>query len=208
MQNTLKQIWVLLQPSWFSGLVAGFLSFGVIVATVIISNFQGSSLQQEIFEAKAGHASDSVINFKAVTDNLASNSFISNLPLFLFWAALGVIVYLFATGLWGGLSKAEELREELEYVNAPREKLLKEGFISMLIRMLCLGLWIGYLEVFLKVLLPYALAAAHVAAVNLASFTGIGYVLLAFAVLFVALQLHVVFMRLVWLRLRVFGETA
>ena len=208
MQNTLKQIWVLVQPSWLSGLVAGFLSLGVVVATIVISNFQGSSLQQEIFEVKAGHASDSVINFKAVTDNLASNSFISNLPLFLFWAALGVIVYLFATSLWGGLSKAEELREELEYVNAPREKLLKEGFISMLIRMLCLGLWIGYLEVFLKVLLPYALAAAHIAAVNLTSLTGIGYVLLALAVLFVALQIHTVFMRLVWLRLRVFGRTA
>ena len=207
MQNTLKQIWILLQPSWLSGLVGGFLSFAVVVATVIISNFQGSSLQQEIFEAKAGHTSASVINFKAVTDNLAANGVISNAPLFLFWAALGVIVYLFATSLWGGLSKAEELREELEYVNAPRKQLLKEGVTSLLIRLLCLGLWLGYLEVFLKIILPYTLAAAHVAAVDLVSLTGIGYVVLAFVVLFVALQLHAVFMRLVWLRLRLFGGT-
>lgn len=207
MQNALKQIWLLLQPSWLSGLIAGFASLAVVGGMVIVSNYQGSSLQQELFEAKAGQSTASVLGFRTITDNLASNSVVSNLPLFLFWAALGVIVYFFAVSLWEVFGKAEELREELDYVNAPKKHLVRTVILHLLVRLLCLGIWLAYLQLFLRVILPYVLAAAHVAAVNLVSASGIGYTLLALAMLFVALQAHVVFLRLVWLRLRVFGGT-
>ena len=178
MNITLKQIWILLQPSWLSGLLAGFASVAVVVATLIISNYQGSSLQQELFEAKAGHGTASVLGFQTITDNLSANKAVSNLPLFLFWAALGVIIYLFATSVWEVFSKAEELREEFEYVNAPKRHMLRDTLVSLLLRLVFLVLWLGYLRLFLQVILPYVLAAAHVAAIDLVSANGVGYVLL------------------------------
>jgi len=190
-----------------SGLLAGFVSLAVVVATLIISNYQGSSLQQELFEAKAGHSTASVLGFQTITDNLADNKVVSNLPLFLFWAALGVIIYLFATSCWEIFDKAEELREELEYVNAPRRHMLRNTFVSLLLRLVFLVLWLGYLRLFLQVILPYVLAAVHVAAIDLVSVTGAGYILLSLIILFIALQINVIFLRMIWLRLRLFGET-
>lgn len=205
MQNTLKQIWILLQPSWLSGFIAVAGSAGVVIATLIISNYQGSSLQQVLFEARTGHTITSALGFQTITDNLASNPFVNNAPLFLFWAALGVIVYLFAITVWGVLSKAEALREELDYVNVSRRELLKQAVANLLIRLTCGALWLGYLELFLKIIFPYALAAAHVAAINILSLSSIGYALLGFIILAIAVQVHTVFLRLIWLRLRLLG---
>lgn len=194
-----------MQPSWLSGLGAATISAGVVVATLIISNYQGSALQQELFEAKAGHASASVLGFRTITDNLAANPVVSNAPLFLFWAALGVVVYFFAAAAWNALTRAEELREELGYVNAPQASLMRKAAVNLLIRLLGGVLWLGYLELFLKAVFPYVLAAAHIAAVNPASPGSVGYAILAFTILTAALQAHVVFLRLIWLRLRLFG---
>ena len=204
MQNTLKQTWLLLQPSWLSGLIAIIASLATLAVAIVVSNYEGSSLQQELFSARQGGPITS-FNFQAVTDNLARNSVISNMPLFLFWAALGVIVYLFATSIWAAFSHAEELREEMEYVNAPRQNLVRTAALHAIVRLAALGLWIAYLQLFLKVLLPYVLAAAHVAAVGL-SLANFAYSFLALFVLFVGLQVHVIFLRLVLLRLRAFGN--
>lgn len=206
MQNpNAKKIWLVLTSSWLSGLAVVVTGLVIVVGTLVIANYQGSSLQQQIFEARQG-VGETGFNLQTITDNLARNTFISNLPLFLFWAGLGVIVYLFATSMWGALAQAEELREELEYVHAPRHQLVQNTLLHLAVRLAVLLLWLGYLQIFLKVLLPYCLAAAHVAATTQARLSGIGYGFLAFMVLLVALQAHVIFLRLVFLRRRLFGS--
>lgn len=205
MKNTLKQFGILLQPSWLSGLAAGTASAAVVIATVVISNYQGSGLQHELFAAKAGGSTASALGFRTVTDNLAHNSAVSNLPLLLFWAVLGVIVYLFAVHLWGVFGRAEALREELGYVNAPKQYLLRTALSRLALRLLFLAVWLVYLQLFLKLFLPYALAAAHVAAAGWSA-SNTAYGVLAAAVLSAALHAHVVCARLVLLKLRVFGS--
>ncbi|HSX36531.1 MAG TPA: hypothetical protein VLG13_00180 [Patescibacteria group bacterium] len=182
-------------------------SLVIVVGTLVIANYQGSSLQQQLFEARQG-VSQTGFNLQTVTDNLARSTFISNLPLFLFWAGLGVIVYLFATSMWGVLAQAEEFREELEYVHAPRHQLVQNTLLHLALRLAALLAWLGYLELFLRLLLPYCLAAAHVAATTQARLSGIGYAFLSFIVLLIALQAHVIFLRLMFLRERMFGSTS
>lgn len=206
MQNSLKQIWQVLTPSWLSGLVVTVLCLVGVIGTLIVSNYQGSRLQQQLFEARGSGPLPLRSDFQTITDNLAHNQVVSNLPLFLFWAVLGIIVYLAATNLWNVLGSAEELREELNYVNAPKRHLVQNVVVHLAARLVVLAAWLAYVQLFLKVLLPYVLDAAHIAAVDLLSLSGIGYTLLAFAVAWVALQAHVVFLRLVFLRSRLWGD--
>ena len=205
MQNSLKQIWQVLTPSWFSGLVAATTSLIAVVGTIVVTNYEVSSLKQQIFEAKNSGGPVPGFDYQAITSHLAQNQLISNLPLFLFWAALGVVVYLLATSLWGWLAGAEELREEMDYVNAPKKWIVRTILVHLLVRLVVVLVWVAYLELFLKVLLPYVLAAAHVAATNLVSVSGLGYGLLAIIVGFVAVHVHVVLLRLLVLKVRVFG---
>jgi hypothetical protein len=208
MTSSLRQIWRALLPSWLSGLVAGVVSLAAVAGTIIVTNYEVSGLRQEIFEAQNSGTGVQGFDYQAITNHLAQNQLISNLPLFLFWAALGVVVYLLATGLWSGLANAEELREELDYVNAPRQWILRTILIHLTVRLMVLVLWVIYLQIFLRILLPYVLAAAHVAATSLLSFSGIGYALLALVVGLLALHVHVVLLRLLLLKVRVFGAQA
>jgi hypothetical protein len=203
---TLNKIWQLITPSWFSGLFAGVLSMAVVVAVIIVSQYQSSALRQELFEAHQVSTASSTFGFKTVTDNLAHNSIVNNAPLFLFWAGIGVIVYFFAVSIMGALSSAVEMEQELEYVNAPRERLIKSAAIKTIVRLLILGVWLVYLQVFLRILLPYVLGAAHVAATSSRA-VGMLYAMLAVAILFLSLQMHVTLFRLVFLRTRVFGSS-
>jgi len=208
MTSSLRQIWRALLPSWLSGLVAGVVSLAAVAGTIIVTNYEVSGLRQEIFEAQNSGTAVQGFDYQAITNHLAQNQLISNLPLFLFWAALGVVVYLLATGLWSGLANAEELREELDYVNAPRQWILRTILIHLTVRLMVLVLWVIYLQIFLRILLPYALAAAHVAATSLLSFSGIGYALLALVAGLLAIHVHVVLLRLLLLKVRVFGAQA
>jgi len=208
MQNTLKQIWQVLTPSWLSGLAAATVSLAAVAGTIVITNYEVSGLKQELFEAKNTGATVQGFDYQAITSHLAQNQVISNLPLFLFWAALGVVVYLLATSLWGWLANAEELREEMDYVNAPRQWILRTILIHLAVRLMVVLLWVLYLQVFLKVFVPYVLAAAHVAATNLSSLGGAGYGLLALATGVLALHIHIVLLRLLLLKVRIFGTQA
>lgn len=203
----IKQLWLALVPSWLSGFAAGLTSLAVATWTIAISNFRGSNLRQELFEARHSGVAMSTFDFKTITNNLARNHFISNMPLFLFWAGIGVIVYFFAVSIAGAFSNAIEMERELAYVHAPRQRLVRTAALHTILRLVMLGVWIVYLQVFLRILLPYSLGAAHVAASS-ALLNGVAYSVLAVVVLFVALQIHVVMLRLIFLRTRIFGSSA
>jgi len=206
MTSSVRQIWRATIPSWLSGLIAGVVSLAGVAGTIVVTNYEVSNLRQQVFEAKNSGSPVPGFDYQAITAHIAQNQVISNLPLFLFWAALGVVVYLLAASLWSGLASAEELREEMDYVNAPRQWILRTILIHLTIRLMVLVLWVIYLQVFLKILLPYVLAAAHVAATSSLSFSGIGFALLALAVGFLAVHVHTVLLRLLLLKVRVFGN--
>ncbi|HET9174446.1 MAG TPA: hypothetical protein VFN56_04155 [Candidatus Saccharimonadales bacterium] len=203
MQNRFKQLTILLAPSWLSGLVVVAASGIVTIGTIVLSNYQGSTLQQQLFEARAGQSTASVLGIQTITDNLAQNRIVNNLPLFLFWAGLGVIVYLFVVAIWNSISTAAKLREEMNYVHASRHALMLQEAQHTIFRLIVLGVWLIYVRVFLRALLPYGLAAAHTA-VHLSVRT-VGYGLLSFVVIALALHVHVILLRLVLLRLRAVG---
>jgi len=208
MQNEdLKHLWQALLPSWLSGFVVALASVVIVVGTIFATQLHSSTFGLELFNARQAGAQASSFDFKSITDNLAQNQVISNLPLFLFWAGIGVVVYFFAINIAGAFGSAVEMEREMAYVHAPRQRLIRNAALLTVARLLTLGIWLIYLQVFLRLLLPYALGAAHVATAS-GLLVGTLYAVLAAAVLIISLHLHVVMLRLIFLRTRLLGSTA
>ncbi|HET7320635.1 MAG TPA: hypothetical protein VFI84_03590, partial [Candidatus Saccharimonadales bacterium] len=168
--------------------------------------FRGSALRQELFGVRGGGTGVSTFDFKNITDNLARNHVVSNMPLFLFWAGIGVIVYFFAISIAGAFGRAVEMERELGYVNAPRQRIMRNAAIHTIVRLVMLGAWVVYMELFLRILLPYSLGAAHVAATSVLA-SAIAYAVLSTSILLASLHIHVVMLRLIFLRTRIFGSS-
>lgn len=201
-KNTSQHFIAVVSPSNLSGIVTTIASLLTIGIAVVASYGPESVLQQGIFAAH----SLSAPTYRQITDNLAQNPVFSNAPLFLFWAAVGLIIYLLAINIVTAFGSGVRLEEELGYVNSQRSKLIRFEIIVAIVRAGILAGWLLYVQVFLKLLLPYALAAAHSARLNSAP-SGIGQISLAVLVLFIGIHLHLIFLRLLLLKTRVFADS-
>jgi hypothetical protein len=202
MINTSRQhLAAVITPSILSGVVTGVISVLVTGFAVVASYGKDGVLQQGLFAAN----NLSAPTYHQITDNLAQNTAASNVPLFIFWAAVGLIVYLFAINIVTAFSSGVLLEEELNYVNSQRSKLIHFEIMVALIRAAILVGWLVYVQVFMKLLLPYALAAAHAARLN-NMLSGLIQVGLAALTLFIGIHLQLVFLRLLLLKTRVFAD--
>jgi hypothetical protein len=199
-----KHFRTLLTPSWLSTFVGVTLALLITGATVVISNFQGSQLQQQLFEnqARATAATTTSGAYSDITSNIAGNKFLSDVPLLLVWGAVGLVVYFGAMAVARSLGNAAGLREQLNYMNVSREALIKQTAINFVIRLAAIAVWLGLLIVTLKMIGPYALASASLA--QTLTVESVGFVLLAVLILFITTQAHAICLRLIALRPRIF----
>ena len=193
----------LLLPSWLSAVLILALSLGLVGAVVGGVNYRRSSLPQLI---QFQHQQTSTIqdNYQTLNDNLNTNTIVSDLPLLIFWAGVGLVVYEFITAIISGLGEAREFSEELGYVHANRRSMLGRVGLHLVIRVTALLLWFLFLRYSKDVLLPFILAVAYASTGPVGWLGGIGYFAGAVAVMVLGLHLHTILLRLVALRIRLF----
>lgn len=190
-----------LSPSIFSGIVMAVVAVATVFITFEATYGSTGALQQGLFAAH----SLSAPTYHQITDSLAQSPVVSNAPLFLLWAAVGLIIYLFAVNIIAALGNGVQIEEQLSYVNSQRTKLIRYEIGIMLIRVGVLLVWLLYLQLFVRLLLPYALSV--VSAARLDSLPAeVGQIILATVGLFVGLHLHLVFLRLLLLKTRVIAD--
>jgi hypothetical protein len=200
------QLSLLIKPSWLSGLAALFVSLAVVIGTVALVNYRGSELKllkdtQDLQKIEAHE-----IDYEGLEEGLTAYNLISDIPLFLIWGAVGLVAYSFTMSIAGTFQRAVEFEHELDYVHADKQKLVKEAFIHLGARLGFLIAWFLYLQLTLHFLLPYVIALSYAATGDISLLTSIIYIVVASAVAFVGLHLHVVLLRLICLRPRVFGQ--
>jgi len=200
-KNTSQHFITVVSPSILSGIVTAVISVLVTGFAVVSSYGSAGVLQQGLFAAH----NLSAPTYQQLTDRLAQNIFVSNIPLLLFWSAVGLIIYLCAANIVAAFGSGVKLEEQLNYVNSSRSKLIRFEIIVVFIRAAVLAGWLLYVQLFIRLLLPYALAAAHAARLS-GVLNGIGQIGMAALVLFVSLHLHLVFLRLLLLKTRVFAD--
>jgi len=196
-----KHLTAVILPSILSGILTTFATALVTVFAVVSSYGKDSVLQQGLFTANDLSAP----TYHQITNNLAKNVVVSNAPLFLFWSAVGLIIYLFAVNIVTAFGSGVELEEQLTYVNSQRSKLIRYEIMVVFIRVAILAGWLLYVQLFIRFVLPYALLAASTARLSSALIAS-SQVALAALVLFIGIHLHLVCLRLLLLKRRVFAD--
>jgi hypothetical protein len=197
------QIRLLITPSWLSGLVSVVTGLAVIGVAALLARFSGSIVEQEVFalhSATAGAAANS----RAIATSLSRNRLLDNLPLFAFWAGVGLIVYLFATHIVKAFSRAIELEQEMNYVHTKRQALIRQAMLQALIRLTALLLLIALLLLTFHKVLPSSLQGAHALAASF-SLPHLAAALVWAVVLAIDTSLLTIGLRLLFLRPRLFG---
>ncbi len=206
--NTMKhsnKLLELLTPSWLVNLIG--LAVGILTTAtiIVISSYEGSDLKLQVFQAKTSSQPGSTsVTYDYITKNIADNSFFGALPLLLVWAGVGLMIYFIAMSIARSISQASELRDELNYVHVSRDELLRQNLIRLGLRAAAIFGWIICIVLSVRVFVPYALAAAHVAGQGF-SLNSVKYAVLAVAVLYAVVYTQAIFLRLIALRPRLFN---
>jgi hypothetical protein len=199
-----RALGLLFGPSWFSGLIVILAALALVISTVVAMNFHGSSLEFLINDKPEPQVTSTTV--QSIDDRFSSNALISNIPLFIFWGAIGVIAYTFTMSIIGALQNVVDLREEMDYVHVNRRQLLREAGTHLIVRLVALLAWLAYANFSLHFLLPYVVASAQAGSGGLGWLASTGYIVWAIVVATITLHIHVVLARLLWLRPRLFGD--
>lgn len=195
----------MLLPSWLSGLVAFASGIIIVVVEALVVHLKGSSLDQLIL---AIHSAGGVAagSYKSITTNLDNIAIINDLPLFILWAGVGTIVYVFSVKVYRGFASVADTEEKMHYVHATPREVLKEALTHLAIRIFALAILITLAIVFIHQALPYSLAQAASLGRQL-NLKDLLYAVLSVILIAFNLSLMVSALRLMALRLRLIGES-
>ncbi len=195
---------LVLWPSLISGLVTVFISVAIIAAAVF-SYISGNGL---IYDYLFGpNSSAELIKQSRGTVATFSNTVFGNPTLnkvlyFAFWMLVGLVVYIILYTIFRSTSKVAEDINVATFKNAKINDILSNFGVRLAVRCgVALG-WVLYTIFFIKILLPFSILCARIGAADFPSLTGILYGLLGLVVLVISIHLHLVFARLMALKVR------
>ena len=203
--NKMRNLTLILTPSWVSGLLITVFSLAVVGAAYFKAATTNGPLQEGFQGLQMISRAVFYPLYHAVTNTLSVNSFASNLPLLLFWAVVGAVVYLVAVRVSAGFSETAALEQTMTYTNVGRGSLIRSLAITFIIRLVTIFVWFVFWALFVKAIVPFVLSKAVVAAAETSPSSLISF-LIAFGVLVVSLHAHTVFIRLIALRARLFSN--
>jgi hypothetical protein len=133
----------------------------------------------------------------------------------LFGGAIGYNILILGTALFVGLvvyivlqvlgRVANDASATWESLHAQTENGIRAIARRSVIRILVAVSWLIYLVMFIKIILPFCILASQVGIRELWSVQGFGYIAFGAVVLWITLHIHAIFLRLIFLRPRVFG---
>ena len=195
MQSNLKQYVALLIPSWLSGVFTATVSIVATLLAVVIANGSQNVLRDGVDSANSLTGP----TLKRTVDLFAQSTIVSNLPLILLYAAVGVLVYLLALHVINGLRGTVELTQTMGYVNGHKDRIVVSTLTRLVIRVVIVVAWLIYAFIFIKTILPKFTVLTH-SVVNNGLIQGILDAVLAAVLLALAVHIHVVFFRFFLLR--------
>jgi hypothetical protein len=165
--------------------------------------YRSSSLQTLL--QKNSDTPSAAVDYQTIDTTLPTDGFISNIPLLIFWAGVGVVAYLFTSAIVSALRSAVELEEEMNFVHARRKDLIQYAAERLIIRLGALLAWVFYLQYTLHTIVPYAIAVGYAGTLEASWMLGVLYVLGAVAILIISGHAHTMLIRLIALRPRLFN---
>jgi len=193
------------EPSWLSAVLCVFVSLAVIAGGIALDQYRNSPLHQQFLVWRTSAATSSyatTLNAEFTSDRVQSVTSVAST--FAFWFFVGFLTYSIVYGIYEAVHTAREFGGQLGFVHLSRGRYIWDTVLKISTRLSALVLWFAYILLFVRGIVPLTLAAIHVAATNPISLSGLEFSLGAFTALAVSLHIHVVLIRLVLLRTRVF----
>lgn len=204
--NKLKLLGALLAPTFASIVTCGVLIALIGASSAIKYGRDGLYALLLGRDSSPEFINSAHTTYSTYYNNIFGNSTLNSILFFVFWMIIGLIVYIFIMILNQGISEADEVAHELNYVHIQKNELLEQISIKLGIRFaVILGIAV-YSFLFLKTLLPFSLANLQIVAGSLPNVTGIGYGLIGILSLALSLHAYVVLIRLLFLRVRLFAS--
>ena len=150
----------LFQPSWLSGLVAIAVGLLVSVGVIIAFSAHNSQVQQQLLAWQQNQAQPTLT---APGQNLPENdhpTIQGSWTLLILWGFVGFLAYVLVAAVIHFITKAEEIKESLNYVHAQRRDILATTTEHVLLRLVAAILFIISMSVVYKLIIPYSIAAA------------------------------------------------
>lgn len=145
-------------------------------------------------------------SFSAFRSALFGQTINYNAVILISAVVIGVAIYIVLHIISKMLNAASSTWEGVQYSQGQAKKVLEEEIgLRVGVRAAAITLWIIYFVLFIKIILPFCLLISRFGINELSQISGWAYSLLGFGVLLVSLHVHVLFMRIVLLRFRVFG---
>lgn len=199
---------LLVIPSFSSGLLTVTLSAAALVVATV-SYFAGNGL---VYDYLFGpHSSTELIRqskgtISALNNTVFGNSVLNKILYFGFWMLVGLVVYILLYSLLKGTAAAAEDIQETTYKNMRFREMLTNLGTRLAVRAAALIAWALYWVVFIKILLPFSVLSARVGGGDLPAPSGWLYGLLGLVVLILSTHIHLILLRLVTLRSRLFDS--
>lgn len=205
---TLKRILKLLTPSFSSGFLC--VCFGAFIAGAVFvtTSYLGSEESLQLTSINIGNYSDNKIvsAYQNVYFQVTDSSGLGNVSLFVFWALVGTVSYLTVVGILKGLHDINELKNETTFVHMNKKSLVREEAEKLVIRIVGLVLLFVALHITTTSIIPWGRDLARIGANETAVIQKIKDCFVAIIVVAAALHVDVILIRLVALRVRLFGE--
>jgi hypothetical protein len=184
---------LLLTPSWVSGFI-GICAACVWIGFVLIEGqYQGSELYGLVHE------------YRPLSN---TNELFNTFTLFIFWYAVGTVLYVVLSAAYRTVRSAQVAQREVRYANMSRSAYLRGLYGRVVLRLISLGVWVGYALLTLHSLAPELTAIIREADQHLPA-AGAWLLLVVSAVgVFVVVHMHVVLLRLLCGRPRLLGSDA
>ncbi|HYH75261.1 MAG TPA: hypothetical protein VD735_04860 [Candidatus Saccharimonadales bacterium] len=203
-RHTQQLMKLLILPSWISGIIGTVLALGIVIALLFQGRYEGSELQQQYLNWQIAGGSQTL---GGAAGSLQQNTaeLVNVLVLYIFWFAVGTVIYLIISAIYTTVQSAREAREQLTYVNVAPGAHLRTIIRRVVLRTAWLAVWAVYTIATLKVAIPYLLGAVHIGDARFPSVGSVVLLALATGGLFLVIHLHVVVLRLFLGRPRIFN---
>lgn len=186
---------LLVSPSLLSGFACLLLGVSASAVILVHGHYEGSELQRQLY---AWQLSDGGNLLQMVTGQQSAHvgKVLSTAQLFIFWYAVGLVLYALATAVFKAVQDIRELRADLHSVNTSHYQVWRHAAAQFLRQIGALFAWLLLLVATLKSVVPYAFGTIDAANEYLPDPGAIGLIIGALFALAFCLHLHVVLVRL------------
>jgi hypothetical protein len=201
-----KLVTVLLEPS-LSSAILGFIICLLFIILGLLPIVKSTTLYQEYmngFNSPAYIIGSSKNGITALTSTIFANKQVNELLFVLFWAIIGLFIYLILTPILTGVKNTVDTVDELTYVNSQKSQVINTFTYRLLLRITIFILWVVLIFVTAKFIIPFC-ALCIQAGGFLSQITSYSYLATAFIILAATWHVHVIFLRLLLLHVRIYG---